>query len=162
MNGLLPTVMFLVFAGNPTATHFEFFNGLSGNLEIELSESSKPIGGLANQAAPDSAEIVSMRLNARVYDDAADNFRAITAEEYEAVAHARSQIQLQGESGETVTHNAPNGRFFTVRELLDAVVATERQTRGSSEWFDGVDIHHVWFEGISPLENGVWEISWGS
>ena len=31
-----------------------------------------------------------------------------------------------------------------------------------SEWFDGVDVHHVFFEGIHQDSDGVWEIYWGS
>ncbi len=51
---------------------------------------------------------------------------------------------------------------FTVRELLQAVEDTERQTRGKSDWFDGVDIHHVYFEGLHEEEPGIHTIYWGS
>ena len=48
-----------------------------------------------------------------------------------------------------------------------------RQVRGDTEWFDGVDIQHVYFEGIYPpdeddldddeeFEPGVFDIYWGS
>jgi hypothetical protein len=46
--------------------------------------------------------------------------------------------------------------------MLNAVAETERQTRDKSEWFDGVDVHHIYFEGIHQGSDGVWEIYWGS
>jgi hypothetical protein len=39
---------------------------------------------------------------------------------------------------------------------------TERQTRADSDWLDGVDVHHVYFEGLSGGTGGIWEINWGS
>jgi len=162
MTGLFAAAIVSLFAANLEATHFEFFNSLSGHLEIELSEPSEAIGGLENQAARGGSRIVSLRLKALVYDDTSEDFREVTTEEYAAIAYAQPQIQLRGQSGEPVTHRAPNGQFFTVRDLLDAVSETERQTRANTDWFDGVDIHHVWFEGIWPGDDDVWEISWGS
>ena len=61
-----------------------------------------------------------------------------------------------------VVHQAANGQAFTVEELLKAVEDTERQSRPNSEWFGGVDMHHVYFEGIAEAEDGVWDIQWGS
>jgi len=35
-------------------------------------------------------------------------------------------------------------------------------TRDSSKWFGGIDVHHVFFEGIHLDEDDVWAIHWGS
>lgn len=51
---------------------------------------------------------------------------------------------------------------FTVRELVHAVEKTELETRGSSEWLGGIDVHHIFFEGISAEADGTWALCWGS
>jgi hypothetical protein len=39
--------------------------------------------------------------------------------------------------------------------------AVEASDAGATEWFGGIDVHHVYFAGI-PLEHGgVWSIGWG-
>ncbi len=42
---------------------------------------------------------------------------------------------------------APEGVFSPVQEVLDAILECEKQTRGASDWFEGVDVHHIFFEG---------------
>ena len=91
-----------------------------------------------------------------------EEFRDLTPEEFDSLAFRESHIKLRGESGEVVSHNAPNGTFFTVQQLLQAVEETERQTRDQSEWLGGVDVHHCYFEGISLDDDGAWGIYWGS
>jgi len=35
-----------------------------------------------------------------------------------------------------------------VQELLRAVELTEQKTRENTEWFGGIDVHHMYFEGL--------------
>ena len=140
----------------------EFFNSLSGKLEIELTVPPEKIGNLDNLRAPPEAKIKSLKLTAELFNRETETARQLTPDELKSVAFRASQIKLRGESGDAVTHPAPNGKFFTVQDLLNAVAETERQSRDQSEWFDGVDVHHVYFEGIHPGDDGVWEIYWGS
>ncbi|MEJ2125155.1 MAG: hypothetical protein P8Y67_13915 [Alphaproteobacteria bacterium] len=139
----------------------EFFNKLSGRLEIELTVPTERIGNLSNVRTTPEAEIKSLRLVATVFNRNLGTFRELTLDELQSVAFLASQIALQGESGGVIMHEAPNGQCFTVQDLLNAVAETERQTRGKSTWFDGVDVHHIFFEGIHQGD-GVWEIHWGS
>ncbi len=129
-----------------TASELEFFNRLSGRLEVELTVPPEQMGNLTNlQASPD-AEVVSVKLKAEVFDeDAEDGFRDLTEEELNSVAFRRKSIQLRGESGDAFEFDAPNGSYFTVQQLLQVVEETERQSRNNTEWFDGV-----------------WDICWGS
>jgi hypothetical protein len=60
-----------------------------------------------------------------------------------------------------VTEHVADGGAFTVRDLAGAIATTERASRGSSEWFGGIDVHHVFFEGIED-DDGAWRICWGS
>jgi hypothetical protein len=134
--------------------------GVGGRLHIELSEPTTPITErLHNRKALPEATILSMRLEAHVYED--DDFRPLTEAELSAVAFPHPEIVMRG-LGRPVRHAAPNGAYFTVRDLLAAVEETERATRPESSWFGGVDAHHVFFEGLYPDGEGVWEISWGS
>lgn len=140
----------------------EFFNNLSGKLEVELTETPERLGELLNVRATPEAQIKSLKLTPEVFNLDTETFRPVTSEELQSVAFRGARITLRGESGDTVTHTAPNGEFFTVQQLLDAVVETERQSREQTEWFGGIDIQHVFFEGISEEEENVWEICWGS
>jgi hypothetical protein len=140
----------------------EFFNGLSGDLHIELSEPATEFSpNLANQVAPASAHVTRVELGFRVY--VGRGFRELTDEEWDRVViHARTiRMANRRVPDVVVEHAAPDGRVFTVRALRDAVAKTERESRDRSDWFEGVDVHHVYFEGIS-LENGVWYVEWGS
>jgi hypothetical protein len=141
----------------------EFFNCLSGHLDIELSIPAQQVAPrLLNLQSPPDARIVALKLTAEVYDTAKNEFRALTVDELDSIAFRGSEIRLCGESERVVSHNAPNGAFFTVRELLLAIEETERQTRNESEWLGGVDVHHIFFEGIHEDSDGVWQIRWGS
>jgi hypothetical protein len=139
----------------------EFLNTLSGTLEIELTEATERIApNLDNMKAPASARIKRLALKAQVFEG--DDFRPLTEEELERVVWQGPEIQLVGESGGEVSHRAPNGESFTVRDVLAAVEETERQTRESSEWFGGVDVHHIFFEGLEQEGDNRWQIVWGS
>jgi hypothetical protein len=145
------------------SSDLDFFNRLSGRLQIELSIPAQPIAPhLLNLQSPPDARIVGLKLTAEVYEKATKTFRALTAEEWDSIAFRGSEIRLRGESDRVVSHKAPNGESFTVRELLLAVEETERQTRNETDWFGGVDVHHVFFEGIHADGDGVWRIYWGS
>lgn len=140
----------------------EFFNSLSGKLEIELDVPAEHVGNLLNLRASPDARVVRVALRAEVFNHDTEEFRPLTPQELDAVAFRGRSIRLRSEDGEAVSHAAPNGSYFTVRELLRAVEETERRTRGQSEWIGGVDVHHVFFEGIHLGEDGVWDIYWGS
>ena len=145
-------------------THLElkFFNSLSGALDIELTVPAEPIANLENLRASPEAKIAKLELHAEVYDTDAAEPRPITDEEYDSVAYRGASIRLQSEDGDPVSHDAPNRAFFTVRQLLSAVEETERQTRFQTDWLGGIDVHHIFFEGIHSDDGEVWEIYWGS
>lgn len=146
---------------------------LSGFLHIDISEPPERIApNLVNLASPPSARILSLSFEPQIYlkelenddDDDLERFRPLTAAELEAIAYDGAEITLIGEAGVPVSHRAPNGYQFAVRDILAAIEETERQTRSSSDWFDGIDIHHIFFERLVPLKNapGTFEIDWGS
>lgn len=148
--------------GDPGRSNLEFFSNLSATLEVELTEPAEPVANLANLAAKPEAEIVDVRLCAQVFEEKEQDFRDLTEEELALVVLAEPRIRLRGEAADVIEHEAPDGRSFTVREMLAAIEETERRTRGNSEWLGGIDVHHCFFEGIYQAEDGVWQIEWGS
>jgi|HubBroStandDraft_6_1064221.scaffolds.fasta_scaffold107815_2 hypothetical protein len=138
----------------------ELFNGLSGRLKIKLTEAAQAMSEhVVNQVAPASARLASVAFDMKVFEDG--KFRPLTDDEWRTVVIREPTIRMRGE-GETISeHRAPDGAAFTVRDLADAIAKTEHAGRGSSEWFGGIDVHHVFFEGIEE-DDGVWSISWGS
>lgn len=141
--------------------NLDFFNSLSATLKIQLSEPPERITpALENQKATPTAEIVSLSLEPSVYLRDAQDFRPLTEDELDRVVFDAAEIALASH-GQSVTHPAPDGQRFTVRDLLAAVEQHERQTRAESDWFDGIDVHHIFFEGIE-WSDGAWHIHWGS
>jgi hypothetical protein len=139
-----------------------FFNALSGRLDIALSEPAQPISkGLQNLAASPSARVERVSLTMRVLED--KELRNLTDEEWARVVLRTPVIRMSGNDGKRVVgHGAPNGATFTVRDLAAAIAETETQTRGETKWFGGIDVHHIYFEGLTLDKDGVWFIVWGS
>ena len=153
----------------PRASHpeLDFFNKISARLEIEMSAPPEFIENTADLRATPTSTITSLKLQAVIVDRDSTSpkgiaARELTAQELHAIAFDGARIELRGEGGVTVSYQAPNGQSFSVQDLLKAVEDTERQSRPNSEWFGGVDVHHIYFEGIHESGAGVWEIQWGS
>ena len=129
-------------------------------LRIKLTKPPERISpNLLNQRALPSARIDSLYLEPSVWEN--DDFRPLTEEELDRSVFEREKLQLCG-YGDPVEHLAPDGRRFTVRDMIAAVEETERKTRHQSDWFDGIDVHHVFYEGLREVEPGLWKIDWGS
>lgn len=140
----------------------KFFNSIRGRLRIELTEPPQQMSNLSNEVAPQTAQAKSVRLVAEVKDEKRDQVRPLTPDELNRVAYSKPEIRLKGQTGLPVLCKAPNGKYFTVQDLLAAIEETERRTRGESKWFGGIDVHHIFFEGIHAIADDVYEISWGS
>jgi hypothetical protein len=150
---------------DPTAPHpeLEFFNDISATLRLELDAPVASADGLYNAFAVPAARIARLELKAEVCEADEETFRPLTPAELDGVAFRGRFIRLRSQGDdEVVTHDAPSGSHFTVRELLRAVEATERLARPRSNWYGGVDTHHVFLEGLYLWDAGVWTILWGS
>ena len=163
---LLLTLLFStnVLAADLCEPHpeLEFFNSMSGILAIELTEETEAMKNLpGNSVAKPGSKIISVTLNAELYNEGKDLFRPLTSSELNSIAFESKRIVIGSESGESKEHSAKNGKHFTVQELIKAVELTEFKTRGNTDWFGGIDVHHIFFEGLSCHE-GVWMPFWGS
>lgn len=136
----------------------KFFNSLGGPLNIEINQEPRTHGMM--EFAPENALISKIEWEPYTYGE--EDVQELTAEQLSVVVFPEPTITLCGEAGIPTTHYAPNGKYFTVRDMIAAVIATEAQTRGQTEWFGGIDLHHVFFEGIYRNGDGGWRIAWGS
>ena len=143
---------------------FDFFNNLSGFLSIDLSEKPVCIGSLMNERALSGSKITKMSLK---LENADEDYRSLTKEELnQVVLEEVSEIFLIGETtlntkGTEVCHKSKNNRF-TVKDLIKAVLVTEKKTRKDTDWFGGIDVHHVYFEGLVKVRKNIFHICWGS
>ena len=91
-------------------------------------------------------------------------FRKATEEELDAIAYQGSEIVLASSS----LYCSPPGRFrvseagFTVRQLWQAVEQYEKRARPLSQWFNAIDMHHVFFEGLDKDDDEEFVVRWGS
>jgi hypothetical protein len=139
-----------------------FFNKVSGVLEIELNEDAKPMKNLpGNFVSKPGSKVVKVVLNTELYNEENDSFRELSKAELNEKAFESKTIVIGSESGESVKHSAINGKYFTTKELISAVEFTELKTRGNTDWFGGVDVHHIFFEGLA-CHKGIWVPFWGS
>uniref|UniRef100_A0A914QB78 Uncharacterized protein n=1 Tax=Panagrolaimus davidi TaxID=227884 RepID=A0A914QB78_9BILA len=51
---------------------------------------------------------------------------------------------------------------LTAKELADLICDFEKEARDKFTWLGGVDVHHVFFEGLDQVGPKKYEISWGS
>ncbi len=105
------------------------------------------------------------------FDKDSDDLVELSEDELDKKCYSQTSIIICSGSTER-TYMNDNG--FTVRELLDYVLEVETIERPKSEWFGGVDVHHVYFEGLylqkDEHEDDIYDIgqtkkfyvSWGS
>jgi len=162
--------------------NFAFFQGLLGELEIKLSKPAKPISKrLVNLIADPKAKIVSAKMDFQVtYESVGETppavknkrgkmvvpwERPITEEELDLVVFRTKKIALtdDGDDPCLVVHwDASPARSFRVRDLAVVIAETEIETRSQAKWLGGVDVHHIFFEGMFLGKDGIWRVSWGS
>lgn len=141
--------------------NLDFFNKVSGKLEIQLSEAPERITpNLQNLKAPPAATIESIRLEASVWMPEVEKFRDLTEAELDLPVFESGPLSLRGE-GNAVTIDPPAHGVWRIRDLIAAIEVAERRSRADSDWFDGIDVHHVYFEGLT-WDGKAWQISWGS
>ena len=130
---------------------FEFFNSVSAVLSISLTKKPIRIGTLMNLRAEEDSKIKEIKFdNYEIFENG--NFRKLTLEEESMIVFEDApEISIVGESlfdrdlkKFTVSHKKKNGKW-SVKELVKAVEKTEKKTRQHTEWFGGVDVHHIYF-----------------
>jgi hypothetical protein len=146
----------------PDKTGMDFFAGVGGTVDIELTEAPvkiAPDSKLMNEKATPTAKIKDLAFNAYV---TSEDLRPLTKAELKTVVFRGTLLRLKSMGPGVIVNAAPDCKQFTVADLIKAIEETERRTRGNTEWFDGIDVHHRYFEGINATDDGAWMIYWGS
>ncbi len=142
--------------------NLEALNRFSGKLHISLSE--PPVHAapnLLNEIALPTAKLKDLSLEIYMWSE--DDTRPATDEELSAIAIDAKRITLSSEECDVrVSFEAPNGSSFTVQDLLHAIEQSERRFRVASSYGGGINVHHVYFEGLGLQEDGAYETYWGS
>lgn len=137
----------------PIAT---FFNELSLRLNITMTS-----------LASHGAKIES--INASVEKFTKDNniiSISLTEEDWKQNVYNKPSITLTNYV--TKTFRAPEKKsYFSTRDLVDVLIAFEKIDRARSNWFDRIDVHHIYFEGltqtrISKTRKVAFTPCWGS
>lgn len=142
-------------------------NSISCTLDIVTDRTPLGVPGLLNRFEQPGAKMLSCEMSHPAIftgNDLVD----MTPGELSAVAcdgpkplpakiHLSSGFEGLGE----LQFTAANGKWFTVQEFLDVVGKLETAVRGETEWFGGIDAHHVYFEGLMGA-NGRYSVEWGS
>jgi hypothetical protein len=143
-----------------------FFNRLACTLRIKLGEEPSQVApNMINLKATKTATITNISITTQVVEgDCEDQqYRDLTEAEWNRVIFRGAVLRLRGEGSKRVLeHSAPDGASFTVRDLIAAILETERQTRPETQWCGGIDIHHIFFSGITGEKGGVRDICWDS
>ena len=54
-------------------------------------------------------------------------------------------------------------KFFTIEQVVSNIVKFEMEDRPKTNWFGGIDAHHVFFEGIyRNSKTDTYSVNWGS
>jgi hypothetical protein len=149
-----------------------FFNMLDATLVIELDEPTKQFAPMVlNQVASPTAKTTSITMEvdgvmSEDFDEEEDDIpdvRPLAEADWNRVVLRTPVLRLRGYNTQRVfDHKAPDGAAFTVRDLVGAITETERQSRQDTDWFGGVDTHHVAFAGLHLDDDGVWYTWWDS
>lgn len=133
---------------------------LSGILQIKLTKPTYRIGRLYNEFADKNAKIKSIDFHFDFGDE--ECYEEPIKEIYKQIAIKAKSINIKSETDQIIKFIAPNGKYFTFKDLEKIVKTVEKKTRGNTEWFGGIDCHHIFFEGIHKVKKGLYQLHWGS
>ena len=161
------------------------FNTISTTLSIITTKDPVSKGPLLNRFESNDSKIESLEFKSiDFYDNETSEFNKLTEENLADVAFADKKITLESKryisdftntaiwqgdfsnvemaESTTMEFTAKNGDYFTFQELLDNILTFEKEDRPKTQWFGGIDCHHVYFEGLHLQKNGSYYLSWGS
>ncbi len=141
-------------------------------VHVETTNTAPQQGMLLNRFEEPDSEIVSLHAGPlERFDRALNELIELTRDEVNQPGFIGSELPLESiwktRDGRTVaetrrTFKTQKG-FFTVSEVVKAVEKFERVDRPKSQWFGGIDCHHVFFEGLRPnAEKNAFCVCWGS
>ena len=146
-------------------TTMDKINGYSAILEMDI-ETFQWNEQFLNQFVKPDTELKSVSIpNIRKFVD--DEIVDLTVDELSEVCYEGKEITLveeKSEFHEGFSKTFRNEDGFTVRQMFDNVEDFEMEARPLSNWFDGIDAHHIFFEGFNKIDgtDNHYTICWGS
>lgn len=149
----------------------EVIDSLSLTLNIKISRASVPVGpGMLNVRASEAAVVESIGFyEPRVFkrdgeddddeDDSDEPFLPVSDGALDRVVTTRKYILVKGSRTHPVCYSRDGP--WRARDVMSAFLDYELVTRVNTEWFGGIDIHHVMLDEAS-YQAGVVSVHWGS
>ena len=146
------------------------FDALSWSIHIETSLPELRVEGSLNCFQHPEATVVGIEASPPViYPDSDDHEHLLTynyevSEDYlEQTGFNGNAICLKSPSDGSYHVYGSSSHSFSCKELIDVIVDFEQKERPKTNWLGGMDVHHVWFEGLCRVSNScAFFISWGS
>ncbi|KAG4065976.1 hypothetical protein HA402_006694 [Bradysia odoriphaga] len=141
----------------------EPYNDINFTLSIKLDTPPAPMSPfLLNLQAASDAQLVDIQVDKIYRFDDNDEIIEYTEEEKNTlVVFNEESIVFQGPDNFKKEYKFPTKRV-TMKQFVEAIVDFEKQDRVKSEWFGGIDCHHIFYEGLHPTADGAYIIFWGS
>ena len=140
-------------------------------LQITTTNTSAQLGTLLNRFEEENSQITSLNAGPlERYDPILNDLFELTSDEKAEIGFVGNKLTLESiwrnRNGRLIktrrTHKSNKG-FFTITQLVKIIVKFERIDRPKSNWFGGVDCHHIYFEGLRLNKTkDAFSINWGS
>ena len=142
----------------------EIFQNAGFNINIRLEEDKTySTGRLLNIfVKPDSQILDITKTNIYKFSEDYDLID-LSEEEVNSLAYNNKSITLVNSATETeLQFHSDNEQYFTVQELVDKIMEFEKIDRPKTDWFGGIDAHHIFYEGLHKKDEHIYSVMWGS
>ena len=115
---------------------------------------------LLNQFVKPDTKIKSMKWgNIGKFNEDTDDIEEVKDEELDAKCYEEKEIRIIS-NGQSETFHQKDG--YTARDLFNCIIALELKARPETDWFGGIDAHHIFFEGLYHMDGTTYQVYWGS
>lgn len=129
---------------------------LTLNIDIETYQEN----GLLNNFVEPGKKIKNLSWGSiKTFDNVNEEIIDVKKEELEKIIYPYNEIIIMS-NGNQETFNQKDG--FNSYDLLDCILNVEIISRQNTNWFGGIDAHHIFFEGLHLLRDNKYYVSWGS
>ena len=128
-------------------------------LFIKTDQEPVSVTGLLNRFENEHARVIDVKTKLEWYKE--DDIIESDDLNLQKVFKGDDITLICNRSSYEKTFKVENGGL-TALELTNIICDFEKNSRNYTEWFGGVDTHHIFFEGMFQVEPGKYSIFWGS
>lgn len=128
------------------------------NIDVETYQANST---LLNRFVRPDIKIKSLNWGKMLFYNEGDKnpFSDVSDDKFDKVIYKETQITIESNN---VTETFYNSNGFTSRNLFDHIMSVETEARPNTDWFGGIDAHHIYFEGLHKTDNRCYSVYWGS